>query len=201
MEKNDITDFLWKIEELAHAGLKYTKDIYAQDYFLELEKKAKELLNTEGIYFSSPNVFKRNVYPTPNISTRAIILSKDRKEVLMVKERADSLWSFPGGWCELSLSPSQSCLKECREEAGIKGKIKKFLGVLDRYHNIETTSVPEYILGFEVEIEEERDELCFEILEKRYFPITSLPVFSHKNNEEACRRFLQAAIEEKTIFD
>ena len=52
------------------------------------------------VKFDRPNYFARDIYPTPNISVRTIIISKDRKKVLMVREASSHTYSFPGGWAE-----------------------------------------------------------------------------------------------------
>lgn len=201
MEKGDLTDFLLKVEEMTRSGLKFTKDEYARDNYLQLQALVKEFLKRDNVTLKGENLFLRNVYPTPNVSVRAILLSKDRKEVLMVKEKSDHLWSFPGGWSELSLSPSESCLKEVREEAGMEGRIVRLVGVLDRYHDIPTKGVPEYILGFLVEMEKDLGQICFEVEERRFFPVDSLPPFSSKNDPRSMERLLEAALTGKTIYD
>lgn len=201
MEKGDLTDFLLKVEEMCRSGLKYSTDPFARDNYAQLERLAKELLAKDGIALKGENLFRRNVYPTPNVSVRAIVLSKDRKAVLMVREKLDHLWSFPGGWSELSLSPTESCLKELREEGGYEGRIVRLLGALDRYHGLPTKSVPEYILGFEVETERDLGAICFEVEERRFFPVDALPPFSRKNDARGMERLLRAALDGQTIFD
>lgn len=59
------------------------------------------------------NVFKKDVYPTPNVSVRTIFLSEDKKMVFLVREAVDGGWSFPGGWTEIGLSPMESAKKKC----------------------------------------------------------------------------------------
>ncbi len=201
MERRDMTDFLLKVEEMTRSGLKYTKDEYARDNYRQLQKLVKDFLLLDDITINGENLFHRNVYPTPNVSVRAIVLSQDRKEVLMVQEKLDSLWSFPGGWCELSLSPSESCLKELREEGGYEGKILRLVACLDRYRGIPTRGIPEYVLAFEVVPVVDLEKICFEVLGRKFFPVDNLPPFSRKNDEKGMRRILQAALEQKTIFD
>lgn len=201
MEKDDFTDFLLKVEEMTRSGLKYTKDEYAKDNYRQLEDMVKEFLRKDNIEIRGENLFSRNIYPTPNVSVRAILLSRDRKSVLLVREKLDHLWSFPGGWSELSLSPSQSCLKEVREEAGYLGRIVRLVGVLDRYQGLPTRGVPEYILGFEVEPTKDLGEICFEVEERRFFPVDGLPEFSRKNDPVGMKRLLEAALLGKTIYD
>ncbi|MDD6226558.1 MAG: NUDIX hydrolase N-terminal domain-containing protein [Bacilli bacterium] len=44
MERKDVVDFLIKVEEIAKIGLKYTKDPYAKDNYLELQNLAKTFI-------------------------------------------------------------------------------------------------------------------------------------------------------------
>ena len=201
MKDNDLTDFLLKIEELTKAGLKYSKDEYAIDNYRTLEKEVKRYLALKNITFEGENIFKRNIYPTPSVSVRTVIFSANRKSVLLVKERQDGLYSLPGGFAELSLSPSESALKEVYEEAGVQAKIISCVAILDRYRHQATKSAPEYIIGFEGEIISDYHEPCFEIISRDYFPIDSLPEFSHKHDPEQMKKIIRAAKDKKMIFD
>lgn len=202
MTRKDLTDYLIKVEEITKIGLKYSKDPYAIDNYTQLEKLTFDFINDKlDIKMNRPNFFERNIYPTPSVSVRTVILSKDRKKVLLVKERSDNGYSLPGGWSELTLSPSESALKEVKEEAGIEAKIVRLVGVLDRYSNIPTTSTPEYIVVFEAEVISEKDDLCYEIISKDYFPIDNLPTWSIKNRPEQMQKILDAVINNKTIFE
>ena len=54
MERKDVVDFLIKVEEIAKIGLKYTKDPYAKDNYLELQNLAKNFLKEKpGIFCQS----------------------------------------------------------------------------------------------------------------------------------------------------
>ena len=202
MERKDVVDFLIKVEEIAKIGLKYTKDPYAKDNYLELQNLAKNFLKEkENIVLNSPNFFKRDIYPTPSLSVRTIIFDETRTKVLLVQERSHLGYSLPGGWTELTLSPSESAKKEVREEAGAECEIVRLVGVTDRYKDIETTGVPEYVLTFEGRLVSEIGESCHEIVSKGFFDIDNLPPFSCKNVENQMKKLIYAARDNKTIFD
>jgi len=202
MIRKELTDYLIKISEITKVGLIYSKDPYAIDNYTQLEKITTDFLNDSlNIKLDRPNFFKRDIYPTPSVSVRSVIFSKDRKKILLVQERSDRCYSLPGGWAELGLNPSESALKEVYEEAGIKGKIVRLVGILDRYKDVSIKGIPEYIIVFEVEIEKESDELCSEILSKDYFDINNLPTWSRKNRPEQMLQIIDACLNNKTIFD
>jgi 8-oxo-dGTP diphosphatase len=202
MKEKDIVDFVIKVEEISKVGLKYSTDPYARDNYQELQDTAKSFMESKmNTSFASPNFFKRDIYPTPNVSVRTIILSPDKKQVFLVQERLDSKFSFPGGWAELTLSPAESALKELREEAGYECKLTRLVGILDRYENTLTSGVPEYIIVFQGELVKKISEPCHEILSAGFYPLGQLPAWSKKHNVEVNLKMLKAAVEGVVVFD
>jgi ADP-ribose pyrophosphatase YjhB (NUDIX family) len=57
-------------------------------------------------------------YATPKVDVRGAVIEDGR--VLLVRERSDGLWSLPGGFADVGLSPVENVRKELREEAGIQ---------------------------------------------------------------------------------
>ena len=49
-------------------------------------------------------------YATPKIDVRGAVFKEDK--VLLVQEKADNLWSLPGGWADVNLSPAENIIKE-----------------------------------------------------------------------------------------
>ena len=50
-----------------------------------------------------------------------------------MREVADSgRWTMPGGWAEVNQSPSESVIRELREESGIEVTVRKLAAVYDR---------------------------------------------------------------------
>lgn len=202
MEKKGIIDYIIKVEEISKIGLKYSTDPYAIENYRELERiTEKFLLSDMDITIHDGNFFKRDIYPTPNISVRTIIFDETKTKVLLVQEKSDGGYSLPGGWSELTLSPSESAKKEVREEAGAESDIIRIVGVTDRYKDIETTGVPEYILTFLGRITKVVDKPCNEIISCNFFPLDSLPTWSFKNQPEQMVRLIDAAKKGETIFD
>ncbi len=202
MKQNDIVDFVLKVEEISKVGLKYSKDPYAIDNYNELQDYAHQFITDNmQIPLNKPNFFSKDIYPTPNVSVRTVIFDETRTKVLLVQERLDKGWSLPGGWTELTLSPKESALKELREEAGAECKIKRLVGIFDRYEGVPTTGIPEYIIVFEGEILSEKVEVCHEIIQKKYFPLDDLPNWSVKHNPDQVIKMIEAAKKGETLFD
>lgn len=202
MHQFDFTDYLLKVEEIAEVGLKFSKDNYALDNYYELQKMTKEYLqNIDKIQKEDINVFKKDVYPTPNVSVRTIFLSPDKKKVFLVQEASDGGWSFPGGWTEIGLSPVASAKKEVWEEAGYDCEITRMIGAMDRYSKIRTTGTPEYILVYLGKFKGEQHKPTYEILNTGWFPIDNLPPLSVKNVKEQMERMIQCAIDGTSLLD
>lgn len=50
----------------------------------------------------------------------------------MVSERTDGEWSWPGGWGDIGLTPSEVAIKVVKEESGFDVRAIKLISVLDK---------------------------------------------------------------------
>ena len=57
-------------------------------------------------------------YATPQIDVRGALVEDGR--VLLVQEKVDGCWTFPGGYADVGLSAAENVEKEVREEAGLE---------------------------------------------------------------------------------
>jgi len=202
MRNYNINDYLLKVLEIAKVGLKYSQDPYALDNYDELKRiTVKFIENIDNINVEDTNFFKKDVYPTPNVSVRTIILSEDKKKVLLVQEAFDKGWSLPGGWTEIGLSPAQSAKKEVFEEAGYECDIKKCIGIIDRFYGLETVGAPEYMIFFLGTLKGKQHKPTYEILDVDWFDVDNLPMISKKNNFEQTKLAIAHAISGKSLFN
>lgn len=201
-EKQYFYDYLIKMLSIAKIGLTYSRDGYALVDYKEIQnltqKTLNNFLNTD---FKRPNYFERNVYPTPNVSVRAVILNKDKTKVLLVEEKKDHAYSLPGGWADLYESPSQAIKRECFEEAGVKVKVIRLCALLNGLPFNVRTSIPEYAVIFVCEIDEDYHTHDHEILDVNFFYINNLPTLSKKMTLDNFNKSIKAAISGETIFD
>lgn len=123
-----------RIQAIAENGLHYAESDYDQDRYGDLEEISTRIislvtnLSHETIKMVTP---EKNGYRTPKIDVRCVIYN-DQDEILMVKERVDSCWSLPGGWCDVGYTPTEVAEKEAFEEAGIIVKAKRVLAIFDK---------------------------------------------------------------------
>jgi 8-oxo-dGTP diphosphatase len=108
--------------------------------------------------------------------------NKENK-ILIVKRNLKpgiNKWSLPGGFVESDELPEIACLRELEEETGLKGKIKKLIGVY-----IHKTK--EYgsllVIGYEVMIVQSLLSLNNELKDAKFFSkkdIPFIPFSSHR---------------------
>ncbi len=62
----------------------------------------------------------------------AVVLSQDRRRVLLLRREIFILWDLPGGKIEKDEEPADAARRECREESGYEIEID---GLVGRYHH------------------------------------------------------------------
>ena len=202
MNSKQVYDYILKIQSIAKIGLVYSKDPYAITNYNEINRLSMEFLsNFLEVEFDRPNYFARDIYPTPNVSVRTVILSNDKSKVLLVREAKLGTYSLPGGWADLYDSPSEVAINECSQEAGADIDIIRLVGILNRTPFKSPTSIPEYVVIFLASLKGELHEHEYETDEVNFFPIDDLPELSKKVTREEVLRMILAAKNGETIFD
>ena len=202
MDSKQVYDFIIKVQSIAKIGLKYSKDPYAISNYTELNNLSIQFLEDfMEVKFDRPNFFERDIYPTPNVSVRTVILNENKDKVIMVREVNSHTYSLPGGWADLYDSPSQTARNECSQEAGADIDIIKLVGILNRTPFKNPTSIPEYVVIFEARLKGKLHEHEYETDDVGWFEINNLPTVSPKVTPEEVKRMINAAVNGETIFD
>lgn len=202
MDSKEFYDFLLKVQSISKIGLIYSKDPYAITNYKEInDLSTRYLEDFVNVKFDRPNYFKRDIYPTPNVSVRTVILNNEKTKVLMVKEVNLQAYSLPGGWADLYDSPSKTAYNECMQEAGANIEIVRLVGITDRTPFKNPTSIPEYVIIFEARLVGELQEHEYETDDVGWFDVNNLPLISKKTSKQELDRFIKAAINGETIFD
>ncbi|MFL7811191.1 MAG: NUDIX hydrolase N-terminal domain-containing protein, partial [Anaerolineae bacterium] len=130
-----------RIQAIAQTGLTYSENEYETERYTHLVHLAAEIVRAyTGLdqarvlddFFSQPG------YATPKVDVRAAVVHQAR--ILLVHERADGLWTMPGGWADVGDTPSQTVVREAREESGYEVRPVKLIGVFDANRDGEPLS-------------------------------------------------------------
>ena len=174
-----------QVQAIAENGLHFSEDDFDLDRYQALEEISLKMLSLvtglpdETIRVATP---EKNGYRTPKVDARAVIFN-DQDEILMVKERLDSRWSLPGGWCDVGYTPTETAEKEAEEEAGIKVKVSRLLAVFDKKcHDHPEDLFYAYKIFLECEAENYEISTGMETLDVGFFKQDELPELSTPRN-------------------
>lgn len=105
------------------------------------------------------------------------VKNEEEKEVLLVSSShvADK-WIIPGGGVEPGEEPSVAAVREVKEEAGVVGKLGRFLGIFENAENKRRTSV--YVFTVTEELAEWDDSKNFDRKRKWFTIKEALDVLS-----------------------
>jgi ADP-ribose pyrophosphatase YjhB (NUDIX family) len=134
MENPQWLEWARRLQAIAQIGIEYCKDPYDRQRYDEIQRLAAEMTaKGAGLPDAEPIVelFKNEVgYATPKVDIRTAVFDQDR--ILLVRERADGLWTLPGGWADIGESPSLAAVREVKEESGYEIVVRKLAAVYDR---------------------------------------------------------------------
>ncbi|MFN3307887.1 MAG: NUDIX hydrolase [Anaerolineales bacterium] len=125
-------DWARQIQALAQTGLHYSTDEYNRQRYHRLLEIAAEIVAEAAKldYAKVYHLFRQPIgYATPRVDVRAAVFQGDR--LLLVRERMDGGWTMPGGWADVGDVPSEAAEREAFEEAGVRVKARKVIGVYD----------------------------------------------------------------------
>jgi ADP-ribose pyrophosphatase YjhB (NUDIX family) len=207
MKSLHLLDELKRLKALADIGLLYNQNEYDRERYAEIQTISFSLLqkltdqSLADLKISFPVAAD---YPTAKVDIRALVLSADKK-ILLVKEGADGRWSLPGGWADVGLSPQEMAVKECREETGLEVRVKALLAVFDkRLHPHPPQPFYVYKMVFLCEALTTNPVKGFDVMDVQYFGIDALPQLSEDRILESQIRLVYhkaVANDLQTYFD
>lgn len=179
--KKQCLKWISEIQAIAQSGLTFTKNPFDQERFLRLQELMAEATAscTDYSFDEVKELFTlQKGYATPKLDVRSFVI-KDNK-VLMVKERADGLWSLPGGWSDVNESPSEAAARETLEETGYIVRPVKLLALWDKLkhdHPLQWPHAYKSIFYCEI-VDKYAFEESVEIMEIDFFDKNALPALS-----------------------
>lgn len=182
MFKNKLDWLQWisEVQALVQSGLAYTDNEFDKQRYDRLN----EMIAALGAHCSNQplpevkNIFSlEKGYATPKIDVRAVILKNDK--LLLVKERADGLWTLPGGWADVNGSPSEAVIREALEETGYHVSVLKLLAFWDKQKHDHPPQWPHaYKCFFHCDILRGAFKENLETTELNFFDWDALPPLS-----------------------
>ncbi|PRP56358.1 NUDIX hydrolase [Bacillus halotolerans] len=195
-----------RIQAIAQAGLAFSKDVYDRERYEELMKLSAEMMEdySEKDIEVITDLWKgEKGYPTPKADVRGAVFRENR--ILLVREKHDELWSLPGGFCEIGLSPAENVIKEIKEESGYDTVPSRLLAVLDSHkHPHPPQPYHYYKIFIECSITGGQQKTGIETNHAAFFPEDRLPPLSPKRNTQSQLSMLfdfQRHPDKKTVFD
>ena len=179
---------------IAQNGLTYVNNPFDKERYEAVRAIAAEILSdhTGSEPSQIVDLFSRESgYATPKVDVRGVVFRDDT--ILLVKERADGLWTLPGGWADVNEAPSEAVVREVYEESGYRTRATKLLAVLDRSKHPHVPPLPFHIyklfflcelLGGDAETGHETEAVAF--FRKRELPEISV---SRTTPEQIARLF------------
>ena len=132
----DPTWLLWarELQAMAQTGLAFPTSHWDHARYERLRALAAEIMAT---HTATPAPTLEAAFapewghPPPKPPVRAALLRNN--ELLLVREVADNhLWTLPGGWADINLTPAENAAKEAFEETGFTVRPTKLAAALDR---------------------------------------------------------------------
>jgi len=130
-------------------------------------------------------------YENPLPSAAAFVRSS-KGEILLIKrgkEPGKGQWALPSGFIEIDETPEAACIRELEEETGLKGKIKRLIGVYSQKSDLYKNVI---IIAYEVKA---RGNPCpdSDSLETEFYPPKRLPRIAFSSHQ----RIIDDGIKEK----
>jgi ADP-ribose pyrophosphatase YjhB (NUDIX family) len=131
-----------RLQAIAQTGLTYARDPYDRERYEELRAMAVEMASSR---LPAPEeevrvAFASSLgYPTVKVDVRAVVFRGG--ELLLVRERRNGRWTFPGGWADAGDTPSLAAERETLEESGYRVRAEKLVALLDKSRHEHPPSI------------------------------------------------------------
>ncbi len=194
-----------EIQAISQVGLTFTKNEFDIERYKRLTAISAELaaLCTDKDLDDIKQIFSiEKGYATPKIDVRSFVLKNDK--ILLVKERSDGLWTLPGGFADVSETPSQAVVRETKEESGYKVKVIKLLALWDKLKHDHPLHWPHiYKCFFHCEYISGKAHENIEISEIDFFAMDNIPPLSTPRVTELQLKKLYKLVKDNspTVFD
>ena len=137
-----------ELQAIAQTGLTFATSAHDRERYTTIRSLAAQMMatNSDADFGRVEALFAEQTgYATPKVDVRGAIFDEDAR-ILLVREIADAgRWTLPGGWADVNQSPSESVIREVREEAGLDVRVRKLAAVYDRARQGHTPPHPFHV--------------------------------------------------------
>ncbi len=172
-----------QLQAIASTGLFFGNDPYDVERYEQISEIANGMLSlladTPVAKIESLISDFAQGYATPRVDVRGAVLRDDK--VLLVKEGTDGLWTMPGGFADIGVSPRENVIKEIWEEAKLEVLDAGLYGIRHKArHDYDQDVRDFYKLFFLCECSEtgEPEASGIETTAAGYFELSELPPLS-----------------------
>ncbi|NOX70245.1 MAG: NUDIX hydrolase [Gammaproteobacteria bacterium] len=171
-----------RLQSVASTGLHYSRDEYDKERYDEVAAIANEMLSALG---NVPIARIQDLvsdfakgYATPKVDVRGAIIEGDK--ILLVREVSDGLWTLPGGFADVGLSPGENIVKEIWEEATLRVEATAVYGLRHKAKHGYDPDVRDFYKIFFIceHAEPSQPRPGPEITEVDFFGLDELPALS-----------------------
>jgi ADP-ribose pyrophosphatase YjhB (NUDIX family) len=205
-----MTDLNWlnwvsEIQAIAQNGITFSSNEFDKERYTRLLEIAAEIASkySKNSFEEIMHLFlSEKGYMTPKVDVRSYILKEN--QLLLVKERADGLWTLPGGFADINESPSEAVIRETKEETGFDVSVTRLLALWDKQKHDHPPQWPHvYKFFFSCEIISGEALENLEVSEIKFFNLNELPLLStHRVTNNQIHRLYDALFSsDKTLFD
>lgn len=133
-----------ELQAVAQTGLAFATSVYDRERYTAIRSIAAQMMAThsDADFVHVKALFTQQTgYATPKVDVRGAVIEDGR--ILLVREIEDfGRWAMPGGWADVNHSPSESVIREVREESGFEVTVRKLAAVYDRARQGHTPPHP-----------------------------------------------------------
>lgn len=173
-------DWAREIQQLCQTGLAFSESDYDTERYKRLTEIAAEITSSFSDIDKkslSNNFLSHHGYATPKVDIRAAIIENNK--ILLVQEKMDNKWAMPGGWADVGESPSESVVRETKEECGLDVVPKKVIGLYDANRDGRPLEFfHAYKIVFLCEVVGGELSTSNETIDVKYFNVDELPALS-----------------------
>ncbi|MCK4352249.1 NUDIX hydrolase [candidate division WOR-3 bacterium] len=129
-------------------------------------------------------------YENPLPSVVALV-KNSKNEILLIKRGVSphkGRWALPSGFIEINETPEKACLRELKEETGLKGKILRLIGVYSQKTKIYKNVL---LIAYEVKIEKGKLLPGTDTVEVKFIGVEKLPFIPFSSNREIIKDIIK----------